>query len=157
MCLRNRIGIGSSLKKDQSKTRSINGYSYIDVLLMINKGIRRGICHAVYWHAKASNKYLKNYDKIKESSFLKYWDVNNLYWWAMSGKFPEGGIKWVEETYQFNEDFMKRYNKDSHMGYFIEPDVQYLEKLHKLLNDLPVTPEITKIEKVEKFVANFHD
>ena len=43
------------------------------------------------------------------------------------------------------------------MGYFIEPDVQYLEKLHKLLNDLPFTPEITKIEKVEKFVANFHD
>ena len=45
--------------------------------------MRRGICHAIYWYAKTNNKYMKEYDKNKESSYLKYWDVNDLYGWAM--------------------------------------------------------------------------
>ena len=42
-------------------------------------------------------------------------------------------------------------------GYFLEVDFQYLEKLHELHNDLPFLLERTKIEKVEKLVANLHD
>ena len=49
------------------------------MLLMIEKGIRGGICQSIYWHTKANNKYIKNSDKNKESSYLKYWDINNLY------------------------------------------------------------------------------
>ena len=51
----------------------------IDMLLMVEKGIRGGICKAIRRHAKPNNKYMKDYDKNKESSYLKYWDVNNLY------------------------------------------------------------------------------
>ena len=51
----------------------------IDMLLMAEKGIRGGICNTIHQYAKASNKYMKDYDKNKESSYLKYWDVNNLY------------------------------------------------------------------------------
>ena len=40
---------------------------------------------------------------------------------------------------------------------FLEFDVQYLEKLHELHNDLPFLPERMKIEKVEKFVTNWHE
>ena len=40
------------------------------MLLMVEKGIRGGICHSVYKYAKANNKYMKNYDKNKESSYL---------------------------------------------------------------------------------------
>ena len=47
----------------------------IDMLLMVEKGIRRGICHSIYWYAKA-NKYMKD-DKLKESSYLQYWDLKN--------------------------------------------------------------------------------
>ena len=37
----------------------------IDMLLMVGKGIRGGICHSIYRYAKANNKYMKNYDKNK--------------------------------------------------------------------------------------------
>ena len=45
----------------------------IDMLLMVEKGIREGICNTIHWYAKANNKYMKDYDKGKESSYLKYW------------------------------------------------------------------------------------
>ena len=100
---------------------------------------------------------MKDYDKNKESSYLQYWDVNNLYGWVMSQKLPVNNFEWIEEASQFNEDFIKNYNEESDEGYFFEVDVQYLEKLHELHNDLPFLPERMKIEKVEKLVANLHD
>ena len=54
------------------------------MLLMIKKEIRGGICHTIHQYAKANNKYMKSYDENKESSYSKYWDVNNLYGWEMS-------------------------------------------------------------------------
>ena len=92
---------------------------------------------------------MKGYDKNKESSYIQYWDVNNLYGWAMSQKLPVNNFEWIKDSSQFNEDFIKNYNEES--------DVQYLEKLHELHNDLPFLPERMKIEKVEKLAANLHD
>ena len=109
----------------------------IDMFLMVEKGIRRGICHSIYWYVKANNKYMKNYDKNKKSSYLQYWDVNNLYGWTMLQKFPVNNFEWIKDTSQFIEDFMKNYNEESDEGYFLEIDVQCLEKLHELQNDLP--------------------
>ena len=48
------------------------------MLLLVEKGISGGICHAIRRYAKANNKYMKDYSKHKESPYLKYWDVNNL-------------------------------------------------------------------------------
>ena len=56
----------------------------IDMLLTVEKGIRGGICHSIHRYAKGNNKYMKDYDKNKESSDLKYWDVTNLYGLPMS-------------------------------------------------------------------------
>ena len=75
---------------------------------MVEKGIRRGICHEIHQYAKANNKYMKDYNKNKKSSYLKYWDVNNLYGWAMSQKLPVNKFEWIEDTCQFNEDFIKK-------------------------------------------------
>ena len=51
----------------------------IDMLLMIEKGIRGGIYHSIYGYAKANSKYMKDFDKNKESPYIQYWDVNNVY------------------------------------------------------------------------------
>ena len=56
------------------------------MLLIVEKGIRGGICYAIHQYAKAYNKYMEDYDKDKESLCLKYWDVNKLYGWAMQQK-----------------------------------------------------------------------
>ena len=77
------------------------------MLLIVEKGIREEICHAVYWYVKANSKYMKDYDKNKESLYLKFWDVNDLYGWEMSQKLPVSNFKWIEDTSHFNEDFMK--------------------------------------------------
>ena len=49
-----------------------------DMFLMVEEGIRRGICHAVHRYAKTNNEYMKNYDKSKESSYIQYWFIANL-------------------------------------------------------------------------------
>ena len=82
-----------------------------DMLLMIEEGIRGGICHAVHRYAKANNEYMKKYDKSKESSYIQYLDANNLYGAAMSEKLPINGFKWVNDISGINEKFVKSYDK----------------------------------------------
>ena len=83
--------------------------------LMVEKGIRCGICQAIHRHAKANNKYMKNYNKDIISSYLTYLDANSLYGWAMSQKLPINGFKWVEKSKlsRFNERFIRNYNENS--------------------------------------------
>ena len=53
----------------------------------------------------------------------------------MLQKLPLNNFEWIEDTSQFNKYFIKNYNKESNEGYFLEVDVQYLEKFHDLHND----------------------
>ena len=69
--------------------------------LMLEKGIRGGICHSIYRYAKANNKYMEDYDKNNESLYLKCWDVSNLYGWATSQKLPVNNFEWIKDTSQF--------------------------------------------------------
>ena len=77
------------------------------MLLMVEKGIRGRICHSIYQYAKANIKYMKYYDKNKESSYIQFLDVNNLYGWAMSQKLLVNNFEWIKDTSQFNEYFIK--------------------------------------------------
>ena len=95
-------------------------------------------------YAKTNNKYMKNYVKSIESSFIEYLDANNLYGWAMSQKLPVNGFKWVKNLSQFNESFIRNYDENSDIGYFLEVDIDYPEKLFNLHKDLPFLPERKK-------------
>ena len=79
------------LKKNKIKFELLTD---IDMLLIVKKGIRGGTCHAIHRYAKANNKYIKNYDKSKDSSYLMYLDANNLYGWTMSQILPVDNFKW---------------------------------------------------------------
>ena len=131
--------MASSFRKTEVKLEVLTD---IDMLLMVEKGIRGGICHAIHRYVKANAKHMKDCDKNKDPSYLKYWDVNNVYERAMSQKLPVNKFEWIEDTSKSNEDFMKNYNEESDEGYFVRADVQYPEKLHELHNDLPFLPEI---------------
>ena len=84
------------LKKTEVKLELVSG---VDMGLMVEKGIRGGICHAIYRYAKANNKYMRNYNKDEEESFLQYLDGNNLYGWEMSQKLSVSGSKWKKKIY----------------------------------------------------------
>ena len=77
------------------------------MLIMFEEGTRGGICQATYRYAKANNKYMKSYDKNKESSFLIYDYSNNLYGFAMCKKLPVSDFKWVDDLSIFTEEFIK--------------------------------------------------
>ena len=58
----------------------------------------------------------------------------------MSQKLPVNNFEWIRYTSQFNEDFIKSYNEEIDEGYFLEANVEYLDKLHEFHNDLPFLP-----------------
>ena len=129
----------------------------IEMLLMVEKGTRGGIFQAIHGHAKANNKYMKNYNKDVISSCLTYLDANNLYGWSMSQKLPVNHFKWVEKLSRFNEIFTKSYNEHSDTGYFLEVCIDYTKKLFDFHKDFPFLPENKNVNKVEKRICSIED
>ena len=125
-----------------------------DMLLMVEEGIRGGICHSI--HRYANNKYMKNYNNNEESSYMQYLDANNLYGWVMSEKLPVNGFRWLnsDEIHEINEDFIKNYNENDDKGYVLEVDVKYPKRLHELHSDLQFFSERMEINKCKKLVCN---
>ena len=142
------------LKKTNVKLELLTDY---DMLLMVEEGIRGGIYHSIHRYAKVNNKYMENYNKNEESSYIQYLDANNLYGWAMSQKLPVNNFKWVEDTSKINEEFIKNYNENSNKGYILEVDVKYPKKLHDSHRDLPFLPKRMKINKCKKLVCNLQN
>ena len=148
--------------------------SDVEMQLFIEKGMRGGVSYIAHRHAEANNKYMKNYNKSKESSYIMYLDANNLYGWAMSQKLPIGNFKWIPCPEYINLD---SYDENSAKGLILEVDLEYPKELHHLHNDYPLAPEkITvgeemlsdycreiqsreniKIGQVEKLVPNLRD
>ena len=120
------------------------------MFMMVEKGVRGGMCQATHRYAKANNKYMKNYDKSIKSSYIEYLDANNLYGWAMSQKLPVDGFKWVKKLSKFNEDSIKNYNENNDIGYFLEEDVEYPKELSNLYKDLSFLPERKKINRCKR-------
>ena len=103
------------------------------MLLMVEEGIRDGICHSIHRCGKANNRYMENYNKNEG--------------WAMSQKLPVNNFKWFEDTSKINEEFIKNYNENSNKGYILEVDI----------SDLPFLPRRMKIDKCKKLVCNLQN
>ena len=127
-----------------------------DMLIMYEEGTRGGMCQASYRYGKANNKYMKNYDKNKESSFTVYLDGNNFYGYPMCKKLPVSDFKWADDLSIFTKDLIN-YNENSDEGYLFELDVEYPKNIHKLHSDLPFLPERMKINNGSKLVCNVQD
>ena len=125
-----------------------------NMFLTFEEGIRGGICNKVHSYADANNKYMKNYDANKESSFLIYVDANNLYDWTMTKKLQVDSFKWVDDFSMFTEDFMKSYDEEGDVGYLLAVDVEHPKTLHMLHSDLSFLPEKMKINKCPKKKKN---
>ena len=145
------------LKKTNVELELLTDY---DMLLMVEEGIRGGICHTIHRYVKANNKYMKNYNNNnEESSYIQYLDANNnLSGWAMSKKLPVNGFKWIDnnetEGPVINEDFIKNYDENNDKGYIFEVDVKYPKRLHDLHSALPFLSERMEVNKCKKLVCN---
>ena len=122
-----------------------------DMLLMFEKGTRGGVSMISNRYSKANNKYMKDFDNSKPSSYIMYLDANNLYGWAMSEKMPHKDFKWV------NDLPLEEMLLDEDLGYVLEVDLEYPDELHDLHNDYPLAPEPMKINKVNKLTPNLNN
>ena len=100
---------------------------------------------------------MKDYDENKESSSVINTDYNNLYEKAISEKLPVDGFEWVEDISEIDENFIRIYDEDSNVGYFIKADMEYPKELHNKHSDLPFLPERMKVNKSKKLVCNLYD
>ena len=142
------------LKKTNVELELLTDY---DMLLMIEEGIRGGICHAIQRYARANNCYMKDYNKDKESSYIQHLDANNLYGEAMSEKLPVRGFRWMTDIYRMDEEFVRSYDKNDIKGYILEVDVDYPHKLQNLQSDFPFLAERMVINDTKKLVCNLQD
>ena len=142
------------LKKTNVEIELLTDY---DMLLIVEEGIRGRICHAIQRYAKANNKYMKDYDRKKKSSYIQYLDANNLYGKAMTKKLPVRGFKCLDDISKIDEDFVKDYDKNNHKGYILDVDIDYPSKLQNLHSDLPFLPERMVINNTKKLVCNLND
>ena len=128
-----RLSWDAMLKMTRVKLEKI---SDIDKYLFIEKGLRGEISYIAKRDSKANNKYMNDYDHKKSSIFISSLDMNNIYGWAMSEYRPYEGFKW------FNVKFdVMSINEKILIGYFLEVDLEYPDKLHKLHNHYLLDPE----------------
>ena len=112
--------------------------SDIDKYLFIEKATRGGVSYIAKRYAKASNKYMNDYDPKKPSTFIISLDKNNLHGWSMSEYLPYKKFEWLENIDKFD---VMSVNEKSDIGYILEVDLEYPKELHELHNDYPLGPE----------------
>ena len=137
----------------------------IDMLLFIESGIRGGISQCCNRYAKANNHYMAaKYNESEQVKTLLYYDINNLYGWALEQYSPTGKFVWI--SYEENPNFYNT-SADSDDGYIAEVDLEYPESIHDEHKDFPFCAEhrappgskerklLTTLYNKEKYVIHY--
>ena len=123
--------------------------SDIDMLLMVEKGIRGGVSMISNRSGKANNKYMDNrFDDKEPSKYIAYSDANNLYGWAMSKPLPTHGFEWMEKS---------ELETWENQSCILEVDLEYPKNLHDLHSDYPLAPERVEVNKIDKLIPNLRN
>ena len=133
----------------------------VDMHNFFKKGLRGGLAYIGNKYAKANNPQIPEYDAKKPTTYIKYFDLNNLYGYCMMDSLPVGEFEWVTEIDSIRPETTAEY------GYTFEVDIEYPQELHEEHNDFPAAPERfqppgSKYEKLvnhflkkERYVANW--
>ena len=120
--------------------------SDMDMLLVVEKGIRGGDSMISNRYGKPNNEYMGKSFKDKEpSKYITYLDANNLYGWAISKPLPTHNFKWMKPNELQNWE---------NYSCILEVDLEYSRSLHDLHSDYPLAPEQIKRKKVDKLIPN---
>ncbi|XP_067211748.1 uncharacterized protein [Linepithema humile] len=128
----------------------------IDMVLFVECGIRGGLSQCSNRYAAANNKYMPSYDPSEPSSYLMYYNVNNLYGWAMCQPLPYAKFRWVDDVASFD---VMSVASNSATGYVLEVDLEYPVNLHDAHADLPFCPTCDKPpgKREPKLLATLYD
>ena len=116
--------------------------SDLEMINFIRSGIRGGLSQCSHRQASAHNKYTHPGETIEDPSYLMYYDVNNLYGWAMCQKLPVGEYEWLSST-QTKDFNVELTSENDDYGYILEVDIDYPSDKHVQDShcDLPFLPE----------------
>lgn len=112
----------------------------LEIIRIIQKGIRGGICMCSKRHAKANNPYMESYDSTKRDSFLVYIDCNNLYGYSMCQSLPVSDFRFLSEI-EIEKLNVETVLDDAPFGYILEVDLLYPDELHDSHKDYPFCAE----------------
>ena len=105
----------------------------VEIYTFLERGLRGGFSCAIRKFVKANNKFVNGFRSDLPSTYIMYYDVNNLYGGVMEKSFPYRGFRWVKDPQSF--DIFE--NKDRRVGYILEVDLHIPPTLHNYFSDLP--------------------
>ncbi|XP_071580579.1 uncharacterized protein [Temnothorax nylanderi] len=128
----------------------------IDMAMFVERGIRGGLSQCSLRYARANNRHVPTYDSSQPTTYLMYYDVNNLYGWAMGESLPYANFQWLDDPENFDVTTVPT---DSEVGYILEVDLEYPPELHDAHADLPLCPTRDKPpgKRQEKLLATLYD
>lgn len=124
-------------------------FTDIDQLMFAERALRGGISQCSNRHCEANNKYMgADYDSEKAQNYIMYFDINNLYGWAMTQALPISNFSWVDDDHSNIELIQQKILNtadDAEHGFMLEVDLEYPAHLHDHHNDYPFCSEHMKV------------